>query len=429
MEPPVDAKFIRNKKFINSGESSCIYDYKCFEDLSLKSYRDGSEVKNSSDWAKSSKRRWLFFYNPHSKSKYLASEQKSKIDDLNKEKSSVDGDLFALAIIIVVLALLSMMLIPSDYPPFFKIAFAPLAGLIFFIIYYMVKAGKAIRLKSDIEDFEKEASYLSSLCDLQAKESYDGKDVEYILWEDICRLEQSLVLPELSGKVLQETAGNFYEKFKGDYPLGHKLPRFPVMLSWSVLQNNHSGDKDYHQSLKLKRSLGNKIFTWRGSEKGKPFFRAWSISYFVFLKSSLEIYSFDYDFVTKKIYNYSIKDVYYSHIKECSIEHVDLSLMKYLSEVAEEDLPKVFVDKVFNSSVKRLSFCSSGDHNFGLNLIGGDVIDGLNDWLLESEGGDFSTGEKEVLAENGFEIFNLIATDIIKNLNRSILDVSEVHDF
>lgn len=307
--------------FLFSGESARLEDYKCFNDPSKSTSILGTELlelKKNDKW--SHEKLWLYFYRPYNLGNNIAKKQKGMISayaemiELAEARKSFNS---MAAIFFLSLSLFFIYFYNSYYLSFFSMV----VSVLFYVTSFSLKS-EISKAAYSINILNREIDYLMSQHEKMTLDRYTINEIESIFWEDIRSLEEKyLYNVDLSKEKRQF---DFYRNVSlRNYNYGF-FPAYPVVPSWALLQpskgkSNYHNDTDQLLGLSLiEQDIGDKIATWRYSSRKFPIFRVWYIQFLFFHEKNLELVSFYYDFITKKIYSEEIHSFQYNHITNYS---------------------------------------------------------------------------------------------------------------
>ena len=183
---------------------------------------------------------------------------------------------------------------------------------------------------------------------------------------------------------VKKDAADFYKAARLDFHQDIKLPLFPVIPTWALLQPSQRVSIDGEETVginKVFKEIGGRVASWRNVKNGKTFFRLWHLHFLFFQEKNIDIVSVYYDFISKRPYNVYMETYQYNHITNYSYVELDISGLRDSIIIKNINLPENLTDNIFSNEVKALSFSSSSGSYYTCILPDRDVAIGLEKWL------------------------------------------------
>lgn len=389
-----DAFIDSEGNFVFSGESSDIYQYKCFDDRSNPNWIDGQEYIDNPDWDQEKKDLWNFFYRPYNYGHNIGREQKAEIkkkqSGIDKLKNNYqDARVKKIASLFLFFAILISVF--WSFNAWALLLFPILMYLFFYLEEKNITAKISLK-EGDLYILKKEVDYLLDQHQELLNSRTKSEQVENIFWYKLRALEHEVYKNYFFTDIRQVKSDipDFYtevnEYIKGTLSSSNEIfihPLFPVIPTWGLLQPVKTGGNNYRATgvRAAREEMAEKIATFRGLSDGRPFYRLWYIQYIFFTKNSFSIVSFCYDFITGKKYNVAGDTHQLNHITNSSSGDEDILHFLDSEFIQSLKLPENFINNVYVSQVKNLNFSMSSGTSYSCFIPSKKVIEGLSIWL------------------------------------------------
>lgn len=360
--------------FYTSGKPDYIEWYKCYSDPSKDNWSDGMELFNNPNWDSKQKAKWNFFYRPAPS--LVGRPQKRMIKDLENDISNLTYDRGELQKLLIGAGISAIALV---FISFFSSLYILLFTIIGSVIFFPSRYNKWKELLNDIEHKNSDIKSLHEEIEAlkkQISERPSNKEMESYLQEEL----RSMEIKCLSEVVNAEIDEDRMDEIIRHEPICDNFRSLPIM-GWGLLQPPTLRSAFGIEKTGYNRvvgDIGNNIATWRSTQKNNPLYRVLYVQYIFLLDKNINVYSFFYDFITRKQYGKRSETFQYNHVSNFSIREMELE-EKELPE--NLNLPKSLKQSLFNKEINAFTLAVSSGENFRCVLIDDAVVEGMNEWL------------------------------------------------
>lgn len=361
--------------FHTSGKPDYLEWYQCYSDPSKDGWSDGMEYADNSNWDSRQQAKWNFFYRPVPS--LVGRPQKRKIQKLKRAINQTEEELLELKNSIFLFTILAVFLF------FLSLIFiSTILGFLVPIIYFIFMPKKFSRRKEILEvklhnepiikSLEEEIEKLKS----QIPDRTEYKEIESYLREELKAMELKCLSEVVNAEVDEDTV----DRIIRHEPICEDV-RGLLISGWGLLQPTKIKSSFGYEKTGYSRvvnDIGNNIATWRSARGKSPIYRVLYLQYIFLLDQNVNVYSFFYDFVTRKQYGKRNETFQYNHVSNFSIKEVELEE----TELPENlKLPKYLAQSLFNKEINSFTLAVSSGEHFRCVLIDDAVVEGMNEWL------------------------------------------------
>src|ERR1700730_5267492 len=389
-----------------SGLPRCIEWYECYNDLSSKRWRDGSELTLHRDtWDERAIAKWKFFYRPFPP--VVGRPQKKKIrerratiracedytrqvQDLiageEKRLRSVQRQIIGWAIALAATALLVMQ------AEKWLVLFPMVAALFVCRHLFRERTNAQARIRElatrianytatirrcnqEIEFLKEEIAQLLT----QIPQTVNAAKIKEWFLQEIAQAELTCLTDLAGTTVTRETAKRYLPSDFGDQRV------FGLLVdSWGYLQPSSQKGPLGPEGTGLRRAvneLQDRVATWQVGVDREPVFRLFFLQYILPFAKNLNTCSFFYDFVTRREYGRRVETFQYNHVTNYAIRELDPDEEQGSNALGLTATGGLMQGKV----LKALTITVASGNHFQCVLVDQDVVEFLNDWMKNEE--------------------------------------------
>jgi hypothetical protein len=394
------------EKFKFSGHPSYLEWYRCYDDLSIKEWLDGMELKqHKGTWDERAIAKWNFFYRPFKpvvgrpQQKMIRERQASICvceayiaecsANISQQKEQLRRSLSHVIAGLVFLGMITTWLLFKDSALFV----VPIAIVVVVIKNYYKTRTEGLRRISELEESMKKynSAIETSKREIglleteirrlleQIPQHADAINITNWLNEELAEMECVFLGEFLSKPVTRAEIGRYIPQNFGD-------PRISGLLidSWGFLQPTSQKGPFGQEGTGLRRAkedLKNHLATWQVSPDGNPVFRLLFLQYIFPLEKNLNICSLFYDFITRRCYGKRLETFQYNHITNYSIREVEPEEEPWIGESGLVSMNHLLQGKI----PKALAIAVASGNHFRCVLVDEDIVDALNEWMTHEE--------------------------------------------
>jgi hypothetical protein len=132
---------------------------------------------------------------------------------------------------------------------------------------------------------------------------------------------------------------------------------------------------------RAKEQLQEKGLTWRVGMDGQPIFRLQFFQYIFPLEKNLNICTYFYDFVTRRMYGRRLETFQYNHVTNYALREVEAQEESWISDYGASTVAGMLHDKV----LKAFTIAVSSGNHFRCILVDDDIVGFMNEWMKHEE--------------------------------------------